>query len=263
MVRSEVQGVVARSTRFANWSLLREGSSVASASAVCRPDRRWFVSVDAWHDGDYEPLVNAMVADLGSDLCTRIDSSDAGALELWSRFGFAVERRELEFVLSPDPASTGLVHVQMPPGLTLLSAADADEGELRQFDDLLRQDVPGADGWVNDPSEFHEYTFDEGQFDPATYLVALDDERQRYAGLVRIWVSGTQARLGLIGVARGYRRRGLARALLAHALHPVHERGIMRVTAEVDDSNRASLGLLRSIGAVESGAAAVLKRRLE
>jgi hypothetical protein len=62
-----------------------------------------------------------------------------------------------------------------------------DEDGLRALDDALRQDVPGADGWVNDPYEFCEYTFDDRHFDPATYLVAVDDVNQAYAGLARVW----------------------------------------------------------------------------
>ena len=233
---------------------------MATASAVYRPDRRWFVSVDAWRTEDTEPLVLAMIADLGHDLHTRVEGTDAEALELWSRFGFVPERRELEFVFSPDPARTGLANVPVPARLTLLSAAEADEAELRRLDEQLRDDVPGTDGWVHDPGEFHDHTFDETHFDPSTHLVALDAEHERFAGLVRIWTGSNHARLGLIGVAPAYRRRGLARALLAHALHPVHERGVTVVTAEADDTNRASLGLLRGLGAIETGSATVLKR---
>ena len=257
---SSDEGVVARPTRRASWSLVRDGITVATASAVGRPDRRWFVSVDAWRVEDTEPLVHAMIADLGHDLHTRIDGSDDDALELWSRFGFLPERSEIEFVFSPDPAQTGLADVAMPTGLTLLSAADADETELRHLDEQLRNDAPGTDGWVNDPSEFHDQTFDEAHFDPETYLVALDPENRRFAGLVRIWTGRNHARLGLIGVAAPYRRRGLARALLAHALHPVHERGCAVVTVEADAGDRASLALLRQLGSVETGPASVLRR---
>ncbi len=260
MATPKDEGVVARRTRHASWSLVRDGVTVATAAAVCRPDRRWFVSVDAWRTEDTEPLVHAMIADLGHDLHTRIDGTDAEALELWSRFGFLPERHEVELVFSPDPSRTGLVGVKIPAGLTLLSAAEADEAELRRLDDELRNDVPGTDGWVNDPGEFHDVTFDEAHFDPSTYLVALDADHRRFAGLVRIWTGRNHARLGLIGVAPPYRRRGLARALLAHALHPVHERGITVVTAEADDTNRASLDLLRGLGSVVTGSAAVLKR---
>ncbi len=254
------EGVIARRTRHASWSLVRDGVTVATAAAVCRPDRRWFVSVDAWRPEDTEPLVHAMISDLGHDLHTRIGGTDDEALELWSRFGFRPERHEIELVFSPDPVRTGLVDTAMPAGLTLLSAAEADEVELRLLDDRLRDEVPGTDGWLNDPSEFQDVTFDDAHFDPATYLVAVDAEHRLFAGLVRIWTGRHHARLGLIGVVPAYRRRGLARALLAHALHPVHERGITVVTAEADDTDRASLDLLRGLGSVVTGSATVLKR---
>jgi ribosomal protein S18 acetylase RimI-like enzyme len=64
-----------------------------------------------------------------------------------------------------------------------------------------------------------------------------------------------------LGVARAYRRQGLARALLASALAPIHERGVQHVMAEVDDSNTAGLALIRGIGAVETGSSVVLLRR--
>jgi ribosomal protein S18 acetylase RimI-like enzyme len=125
----------------------------------------------------------------------------------------------------------------------------------------LHAEVPGAEGWVNDPEEFHDYTFDEAQFDPSSYLVAVDDARRQFAGLVRIWANNNRARLGLVAVEPAYRRRGLARGLLSNALRPVHERGVDEVAAEVDESNLASLNLLRRMGAAQTGTALVLKRR--
>jgi ribosomal protein S18 acetylase RimI-like enzyme len=255
-----VDEVVVRPTRTATWNLVRDGTTVASAYAVCRPDRRWFVSVDAWHDTDERPLVNAMIADLQQDLYTRIDSGDPASREMWSRYGFELDRREIEFVISPDPDHTGLADALVPVGLSLLSAEDVDETALRQLDDQLRDEIPGTEGWINDPAEFHDYTFDDKHYDPATYLVAADDEQRQFAGLVRIWASANRARLGLIAVTRDYRRRGLARALLASALRPLHERGVLEVLAEADASNASSLGLLRSVNAVETGASVVLRR---
>jgi ribosomal protein S18 acetylase RimI-like enzyme len=134
------------------------------------------------------------------------------------------------------------------------------ENALRELDDRLRADVPGTKGWLTDPAEFHDYAFDEVHFDRATHLVAVDDGRQQFAGLVRIWANNTRSRLSLVGVARPYRRRGLARRLLASALLPVHERGVDAVMAEVDASNLAGLALLRGIGAVETGSSMVLRR---
>lgn len=253
---------VARPTRTGTWNLLRGGTATASAYAVCRPDRRWFVSVDAWDEQDHDPLINAMIADLNQNLHTRIDGTDETSLERWTKHGFVPDRRELEFLLSPDPQRTGLAATPIPDGLTLLPADEVDETALRQLDDRLREEVPGADGWINDPAEFHEYTYDEKHFDPATYLVAVDDDREQFAGLVRVWANGPRSRLGLIGVTRAYRRRGVARALLAAAFKPLHERGVSEVLAEVDASNTASLKLMESIAAVETGASLVLRRSI-
>ena len=233
---------------------------MASAYAVCRPDRRWFVSVDTWQTADHEPLVNAMIADLGRDLYTRIDGGDPAAVELWSRFGFEPERREVEFLLSCDPARNGLAGALVPTGLLLLSAEDVDETALRELDDQIRTDLPGNEGWVNDPAEFHDHVFDDRFVDPASCLVAVDDQRQQFAGLVRIWANAQRARLSLLGVTRAYRRQGLARALLASALRPIHERGVPEVMAEADTTNTPGLALLRRMKAVETGSSLVLKR---
>jgi hypothetical protein len=73
------------------------------------------------------------------------------------------------------PDQTHLAAGALPAGMSLVSADAVDEDGLRLLDEALRQDVPGSDGWVNDPQEFREYTFSEWRFDPATYLVAVDD----------------------------------------------------------------------------------------
>ena len=224
--------VVARPARTARWNLVRGGVTVATAYGVCRPDRRWFISVDAWQEADHHPLVNAMVADLRHDLHTRIDAADLDGLERWSRFGFEAERREVEFLFSPDPARNGLDGALVPRGLGLVPAEDVDEPALRDLDDRLRSELPGSDGWVSDPEEFHDLVFDERFARRDTHLVAVDDAQQQFAGLVRIWGNQQRARLTLLAVAQPYRRRGLARALLASALRPVHEQGIGEVMCE-------------------------------
>ena len=91
------------------------------------------------------------------------------------------------------------------------------------------------------------------------YLVAVDDLQRQFAGLVRIGVNANRARLGLIAVTQDYRRRGLAGAMVASALRPLQERGVLEVLAEADASNSSSLGLLRSFNAFETGASVVLR----
>lgn len=252
MVRAVAERV-ARLTRTAEWNLVRSGQVVAGAHATCRPDGRWFVSIDAWDQAADAPLLAAMVADLRHDLHTNIDAADEAELRRWHGLGFEPARREILLAVPVDPAVTGLRQSGPVPGIVLLSADAVDENALRELDDTLRADVPGCTGWVNDPMEFREYTFDERQFDPATYLVAVDDTSKRFAGLVRVWTNPRRSRLGLVGVTAPYRRRGLARALLARAFAPLHERGVRTVAAEVDVANSSSLALLNGIGAEPVG----------
>ena len=155
-------------------------------------------------------------------------------------------------MIPTDPAVTGLLVAGEPAGVVIVSAADAFEDDLRLLDDALRQDVPGGAGWRWDPANFDEETF-SSEFDPATYLVAVDEASGDYIGLVRVWIRPGRPRLGLIAVARGSRRQGLARALLGRAFGVLHERGRAEVTTEIDDANVACLALLTGIGARRVG----------
>lgn len=252
---------VARLTRTAAWNLVRGGDVLGGAYATCRPDGRWFVSIDGWDEAADAPLLAAMVADLRHDLRTVIDGADEQELRRWQGLGFEPARRALLLAIPVDPAATGLSRSALPDGIVLVSADAVDETALREMDDTLRADVPGCAGWVNDPMEFREHTFDDRQFDPATYLVAVDDACERFAGLVRVWTSPRRSRLGLIAVTAPYRGRGLAKALLAAAFAALHERGVQTVATEVDVTNAASRGLLGSIGAEQVGETVELVRR--
>lgn len=253
--------VVERVSRTAEWRALENGEIVGTARAQCRPDRRWVVAIDAWRAQVFPVLMQAVVKDLQENLFTTVDEADLAQLERWSENGFVVHRRENEYLIPTDPESTGLQGATLPTGFNAVSAAVADEGSLRALDELLREDVPGSDGWVNDPQQFREYTFDPRHFDPATYLVAVHEPTGNLAGLARVWTGPDRPRLGLIGVVAGYRRRGLARALLAAAFRPLHERGVSEVAAEADATNAASTSLLTSLGAWRTGGTVELLRR--
>jgi GNAT superfamily N-acetyltransferase len=138
-------------------------------------------------------------------------------------------------------------------------ADQIEEEQLRLLDDLLRQDVPGTDGWRWDAEGFHEETYDAADFDPATYLVAVDENGEGI-GLARVWMKHSGPRLGLIGVRSDRRRRGLASALLAAVLTEVRERGFAEVRTEVDETNVASRELLFGFGARTVGASLELLR---
>ena len=206
MAASDVR--IARLMRVATWRALAGAEVVGEANAMLRPDRRWFISVDTWIADSFLPLVSAVADDLRQDLYTTVDEGDEAELRNWSDAGFTVLRREHHYLVPTAPDRTRLAGVALPAGMSLVSADAVDEYGLRMLDEALRQDVPGTDGWINDPQEFREYTFDERRFDPATYLVAVDHVSQAFAGLARVWNHPRQPHLGLVGVTSGYRRRG-------------------------------------------------------
>jgi GNAT superfamily N-acetyltransferase len=221
------------------------------ARAWVRPDDRcalWFGSCQA---DCYAPLLAAVAADVPHDLYIEPDERDTESLTRFVRLGFTVNRQEGHYLIPTDPEVNGLLGSGVPGGLSLISAADADEDRLRLLDDLLRQDTPGSDGWRWSPEGFRAETFSD-EFDPATYLVAVGPAGE-YAGLIRVWNRPVTPRLGFYAVTRDYRRKGLARALLARAFAVVHGRGQSHVTAEVDSANRASLTMMASLGARRTG----------
>jgi ribosomal protein S18 acetylase RimI-like enzyme len=252
--------VIVRVAPGVHWHALDDDEVAGRAHALHRPDDRVFVSVDTWRDDVFPVLVGALIQDLPADLHTIVDEADAGELARWAALGFRPNRREDAYLVPTAPRATGLHDAGTPAGFTVISAAAADEDRLRALDELLREDVPGSDGWVNDPGQFHAQTFDHPQFDPATYLVAVHEASRQYAGLVRIWTHPKHSRLGLVGVRRSCRRQGLARALLAAAFEPLHARGITGVLAEVDVTNTASTALLARIGARRTGGSVELLR---
>jgi GNAT superfamily N-acetyltransferase len=230
------------------WRALDGDVVAGEASARLRPDNRWFVYFDTWRADAWPPLADAVARDLGRDLYVTLEDAEYDALDACAQAGFAVHRRESCYRIPADPAATGLARAVLPAGLGVLSAADADITRLRLLDDALRQDIPGCEGWRWDAGEFRAETFSRS-FDPATCLVAVDRASGEYAGLVRIWRSRAGPRLGLIATLAGYRRRGVARALLGQAFTVLAARGDTSVAGEVDDTNVASLSLLAGLGA--------------
>ncbi|GIG58193.1 hypothetical protein Lfu02_25650 [Longispora fulva] len=172
---------------------------------------------------------------------------------LFEGLGFVAERREQRYLV---PVSE--FDAPVPAGVTLVSAA-AVGIELMALDCALREDVPGSEGWQPDPVWFREETWDSPFFDPETYLVAVADGD--LVGLVRVWNGPRPVpRLGMVGVLPGYRREGLAKALVGAAFRALRARGVPEVACEVDATNTGSNALFTGLGGRVVGVDVELRR---
>ncbi|WP_157553078.1 hypothetical protein [Jiangella gansuensis] len=100
-----------------------------------------------------------------------VDADDGARLALLTSRGFGIDRREHVYELSTRRADTD---VALLDGFGFRSAADVDPAALCALDEAVRRDVPGVGEWHNDLDTFRRETFGDPQFDPATYLVAVD-----------------------------------------------------------------------------------------
>jgi ribosomal protein S18 acetylase RimI-like enzyme len=229
------------------WHALDDDQVVGRGDALRRPDGRIFVSVDAWHDAIFDQLADAILASLPKPLYTVVDEADLDLRSNWVRAGFTARRREWEYLVPTDPRVTGLGAVHPPPGVTIVPLGKVEEGPLRALDRVIRDEVEAAVGWQEMPAEVPPHR--DGAFvpDPSTYAVAAQSDR--YVGLIRVALLPRQPRIGLIAVRIGLRRRGVARALLAHILNTLHRRRIKAASTEVNESNAAAIALFEGVGA--------------
>ena len=148
-----------RETDGLHWRAFDTHAQAGEVRAWVRPDARCSVWFRECTEESYAPLLTAIAGEVDHDLYIEVDESDADALTRFIRLGFTVSGQENHIRIPTDPTANGLGDAAVPAAITLMSAADADEDRLRQLDDLLRQDVPGADGWHWDPEGFHAETF--------------------------------------------------------------------------------------------------------
>jgi ribosomal protein S18 acetylase RimI-like enzyme len=231
-------------TRVADgqWHAVVDDRTVGRGHASPRPDGRIFLSVDSWHGEVFDQLADAMLADLPTPLYTLVDEADLESATSWARAGFTTRRREWEYLVP-----TGLHPVPPPSGITIVPVGEAQEGPLREVYDTIRAEVEATVGWDLMPVEVIHRPIGIAPHDPSKYVVAA--ESGRYVGLIRVATRRRHARIGLIAVRSGLRRRGIGRALLTHMLDSLHHQGIDTASAEVDESNDAAMALFEDAGA--------------
>ena len=231
------------------WHAVEDEQVVGRGDASRRPDGRIFISIDSWHHTVFDRLADAMLADLPRPLYTIVDETDLDLTSRWHRAGFATRRREWEYLVPTDPQVTGLGSLLPPEDVTMVPVGTAQEGPLREVYDTIRDEVGSTVGWESMPAEVPIRPDGTPPLDPSKYAVAVHADR--YVGLVR--VAGRmdrQPRIGLLAVRSDQRRRGIARALLACVLGPLHRSGVETASAEVQESNEAAMALFEGAGAL-------------
>jgi len=229
------------------WHALEDDLVVGRGEALRRPDGRMFVSIDAWHAAAFDRLAEAMTATLPRPLHTVVDEADLDLTDRWQRAGFTTRRREWEYTVPTDPRATGLDSALPPSDVTIKGFGRAQEGPLRVLDRTVRDEVEAGPGWRDMPAE----VLAPPGLDPTKYAVAA--QTGRYVGLLRVATVIRLPRIGLIAVRADCRRRGIARALLAHTLGGLHRIGKEYASAEVTESNVAATALFEGIGARRTG----------
>ncbi|MEV5651095.1 GNAT family N-acetyltransferase [Nocardia sp. NPDC052254] len=230
------------------WQAVQHGLRIGSGDVSQRFDGRLFVSIDSWRADAFGPLAEAMLAGLPRPLYTVVDETDQDLTTCWERAGFTIRRRERECLVPTDPRVTGLGAVVPPSDTTILAAGAAAEGPLREVDRAIRHEVEATVGWQEMPAEIlPRCAAGDTLLDPSKYAVAVQSDR--YVGLVRVVQVTRLPRIGLIAVRADQHRRGIGRALLAHALESLREHGIDRAAVEVNEANAAATALFTGVGA--------------
>src|SRR4051812_1149909 len=229
------------------WHAVESDQVVGRGDTSRRPDGRIFLSIDSWHDAVFDRLADAMLADLPRPLYTVVDEADLDLTSCWQRAGFATRRREWEYVVPTDPRVTRLGSVLAPEGVTIVPVGAAQEGPLREVYDAIHDEIDATVGWDSMPAEVLSRPDGTPLVDPSKYAAAA--QADRYTGLIRVAGRITrQPRIGLLAVRSDQRRRGTARALLAHVLGSLHRSGVETASAEVHESNEAATALFESAG---------------
>lgn len=239
------------------WHAAEDDQVIGLGEASRRPDGRIFLSIDTWHGAVFDRLAASILADLAGPLYTLVDEVDHDITSRWERAGLTIRRREREYLVATDPLVTGLDTGPAPSGVTILPLGAPHERPLREVYEAIRAEVDADMGWDTMPVEVLARP-DGAPMDPSKYAVAAGADR--YEGLVRVVTRRRHARLGLVAVRAGLRRRGIARAMLAEVLGALHRGGTETATAEVDASNSAATALFDGIGARRVGSAVELVR---
>jgi len=122
---------------------------------------------------------------------------------------------------------------EWPEGIRLERAR---RGEERVVFDASEEAF--QDHWDHHPHEYDEWRtwmVDTEFYDPSLWLLSRDGDE--IAGLSLLFIDPHEGWVGVLGVRRPWRKRGLGRALLLASFHELRRRGKPRASLGVDAAN--------------------------
>jgi ribosomal protein S18 acetylase RimI-like enzyme len=159
------------------------------------------------------------------DASGRRNPNASGARALFEGLGYVPEREYLHMEIEvPDGFSAG----DPPRGVVVRPRMESDDREIVTVI---------ADGF-DDPWDFEEAREEWGRsrvWDPSLWYVALVDDEM--VGALFGYVANARGQISGIAVRDGWRRRGIAQALLRAAFARFRDRGVPDVRLNVDRDN--------------------------
>ena len=172
-----------------------------------------------------------------------VGSTNESGRRFFEARGYELIRHFWEMVIDLDEEPP---RAEWPEGIRLAHARrGVDEHAVH-----AASDEAFADHWDHYPTPYDEWArwmVDTDHYDPSLWLLAWDGDE--IAGLSLCDLDPDEGWVGVLGVRRPWRRRGLARALLYESFREIRERGKPRAKLGVDAANpTGATKLYESVG---------------
>jgi mycothiol synthase len=184
--------------------------------------------------------VGRVPADARVSVAIHVFHQDGKSIKLLEDRGFKYLRST--FVMRRDFDDSNVTDATLPDNYRLVSFAEFPD--LRAFIDVQRDAFRDHWGWIETPIEDEmqswQHLIDTGpDFDPNFWWLAFEGEQP--AGVIMTMTEShfgnDVAWVGVLGVRRNYRKRGLASGLLKYAFNAHKDRGAKGIALSVDASS--------------------------
>ena len=249
------------------WSDTNDGDRLYTANCVLRPDarrREIRAAVLRWSEARRRAIAKLQPDDGRPRWLTQFGSDgDADEAIVLEAAGYERHRRFFS-MLRPDLEA--IPDVPLPDGLEVRSIP-IDRPSMRRVFDADAEAFRDHFGWVDGSDEAFASFVEDPTTDPTLWVVAFDGE-EIAGGVLNGIHEGHDGRPGgwleSVFTRRPWRRRGLARALIARSLTLLRDRGVGTAALGVDSENaNQALSLYESCGFRMVSSTSVWRRPLD